>query len=199
MPHLNPVLFLLCSMALMTNAATIQFWPVSAPAEVHPNTTIFFEMGADSEEGEVAYQMLRAPTSTTFFIGNNRGWPVAVFEWRVPGREAVGSRYTFEVRATVAEASATNAFSMQVVEPPPIASIQLSNGVPVLVCTNLTPRQIYNLEYSPTLPATNWTTLVWRHSSEFTTWVFRDTSASNTMRFYRLSPEPFQCHTVNCP
>ena len=180
-----------------------QFLPVNAPDEMHPGTHFFFSMHAYTLDfSSLDYELISAPTNATFFIGQDRGAPVAVFDcWQFDG-SAIGSNFTFSVRAISTDGSmlsATQTFNLRVAEVPPIASIQLSNQKAVLTLKNLVPQMSYNLEYVSNLSLTNWQVLSHLFVQATSTDVF-DTNHIGTQRFYRLRPEPFICYTgESCP
>ena len=176
----------------------------TAPAVAHPGTELFFQVqatGLDPESYDFDYELLAAPTNTTAWPYSDRGTSVLVIHWPV-SENLLGTNAAFIIGATDRQNPSlrtTNVVLIAIQNPPPIHSIQMSNGLPVLTLTNLPPTAGYRIEFSSSIPSTNWTllaTTAWHAPSARLV----DSSASGLgARFYRLRPVPIACFTSGCP
>ena len=174
-------------------------WPVA-----HPGTEIFFQVepaGVLRGSPDASLELLSAPPNVMASLGTDRGLPVLVIQWHVSA-DLLGTNATFVVRATDLlnpSLHTTNIVEFAVQDPPPIHSIQMSNGLPVLTLTNLPPTAGYQIEFASSVPSTNWTllaTTAWHAPAARLV----DLSAPSLgARFYRLRPVPVACSTSSCP
>ena len=151
--------FLLTLLLLGLTAARAQ--NSTAPSVAHPGTELFFQVqatGLDPESYDLDYEVLAAPTHTVAWPYSDRGAPVLVLHWTV-SESLLGTNATFVIRATDRQNPSlrtTNVVLIAIQNPPPIHSIQMSNGLPVLTLTNLPPTAGYRVEFASSIPSTNW-------------------------------------------
>lgn len=187
------------SSVAVAQASPLSFAPYMGPATVNRDAFVVFSMVATNDGStSLDYELISAPPGAGFNTDlesdrhYNRAW-AAFFSWNTPSRAFVGSTNFFVVRAydtSNPSITATGIVSITVVDIPPISSIQMSNGIPVLQLTNLLCDRSYVVEWSCSLPSTNWTPFfVFSQVNirpPFIT-VF-DTDPLQPRRFYRLSP-----------
>ena len=178
------------------------FRPFQGPEVVYPDTLVIFPMVAD-DDYEVEYQLLSAPANVHFTSGWDGDRPIswsALFFWHTPAMSEVGTTNIFIVRAVETNGpglSATDMVGIVLIAPPPI-HLSLSNGTPLLRMDNLRPDKSYLVEWTPVLPATNWsllTVLPWFGPASVT---LPATNPLAPQRFYRIMPQ-WECYIGNCP
>ena len=183
-----------------------QFYEYAGPTIAFPDTRIGFTIyGWPNQTNHtcwVSLELLLAPSNTSFltFGEQPRCGQWSHVSWNTPSRLAIGTTNAFVVRATdqgTPPLSSTTTVSIVIVDVPPIQTISLSNGAPVLQFTNpfaaITNWHSgdhvpgYLVESSTNLAATNWA-----QSGEILSslhWItFTDTNAPKTQCFYRLRP-----------
>jgi hypothetical protein len=173
------------------------------PSVVYPGTHVIIGVIADSTP---LIELLAAPANVVFW-GTQYYHPgyIALMDWDVPSRAAVGTTNVFVLRATDStnpQLVATNITSVLIIDPPPIRSIQFSNGLPVLRLDSLLPDKTYYVEWAPSLPSTNWTLFALLSESEPRPPVVTllDTNAPASQGFYRIVPSPVECYAgAACP
>lgn len=185
--------------AAQRSAAQPRFESNSLPSVVYPGTQIVFDV-AVSGGGAIVYDLISAPTNTTWTLIGDRGvWPRIT--WNTPGAEGVGTTNLFQITATdeLTLLSATNLVMMVVIPLPPLQLLQVSNHAPVLQCTGLLTNKSYLVEWTTSLPATNWTVLsgLWYPPTSVTV---TDTNPPSAQKFYRMRAFPeLYCIPPNCP
>ena len=179
--------------AALAEASPLSFTPFVWPTTVNRDAYVVFSMVATNDGSTgISYELISAPPGVGFgtYLEVDHYYTMkweAFFSWNTPS--LAGSTNLFVVRAydvTDPSIAATGSVSMVVIDVPPISSIQVTNDSAMLQLPSLLTDRSYDVEWSASIPATNWSTLCHFFRGGKPPVVF-DTGPLQERRFYRLS------------
>lgn len=183
-----------------------EFYPYAGPTIAYPATQVSFTLIAKDHQpnslgSNIEYELLVSPANTSFATILGRLDEMFIFiTWQTPSRSAVGTTNRFVIKVTdqgTPPLSATNEVGFVITDVPPIRSIAMSNGVPVLQMDNLLPNKPYVVQWAEALPTTNWSPLAFVRSASPSV-AIADTNTLAAQRFYRLWSYGW-CDGFGCP
>ena len=182
-----------------------QIEPYTGPTVAYPETVVKFTVLAKEHQpgslgNELEYELLAAPTNSSFSTFSGRGDEKFLFvNWQTPPRSAVVTTNQFVIQVTdhgTPPLSATHTISLVLMDLPPIRSIAKTNGVIVLEIADLVPGVAYLVQWVAAVPSTNWSALTF-WSATAPSMTITDTNSSAAQRFYRLGSNGW-CHGFGC-
>ena len=177
----------------LADASPLDFTLFVWPTTVNRDAFVVFSMVATNDGSTgIEYELISAPPGVGFGTDLEadryymRQW-AAFLSWNTPS--LAGSTNSFVVRAydvTDPSVAVTGIVNIVVIDVPPISSIQVTNDSVALQLPSLLIDRSYDVVWSASMPATNWSTLCHFFRGGKPPVVY-DTGPLQERRFYRLS------------